>query len=35
MPKGIRNAESTTPTSLEEFSKVFAQVYNQPAAVKA
>jgi uncharacterized protein YbjT (DUF2867 family) len=35
MPKGIRNAESTTPTSLEEFSKVFAQVYNQSAAVKA
>lgn len=35
MPKGIRNQESTTPTSLEEFSKLFAQVYNQPTPVGA
>jgi uncharacterized protein YbjT (DUF2867 family) len=27
--KNIRNADTTTPTTLEEFSKIFAALYNQ------
>ena len=29
IPAGIRTKESSTPTSIEEFSKTFAQAYNQ------